>query len=427
MSIKTIVLFLIFIVLLSPINSVHAQIVDDRHSWSFGLQAGVLSGNIASATATNALVSRFNVGNDYYFTTAFQAGYVLSDYESIHLNLSRGEFSVFTDHEFWPDVIFNSQFYTASLSTQLGLRRFMKTLPDRLDPYGLFGMGLMSYRTTVSPFDPLGTDQNDLSGSANNLSFLITTGLGVDYSLSSRISITFQFNHNFLSSDIIDKNLAGEILQNDFIKTTNSWSTITSGLSFKFGRTKARTQTEPFVDDFQIVSTLDADSIEKLEEQVSDISDSVVESIAKSDSTDIQAPKDLDPFESADEISTPQEIPEETPKETPVAEVTELAESDEDELVLETQPRFGLTGITVEEIPGSFAITLHSFINHDNAISAISKLNAEGYRVVTQIVNINGKDYKRVAIGQFENRRNARSAAQSLPEPYRSNYFLIRL
>lgn len=480
---------LIFIVLLSTFQLAQAQDVDERNPWTFGLQAGVLTGNLPTASATNSLISRFNVENNYYFTAAAEAGYTLSEFESLNLTVSRGEFSVFTDHEFWPDVIFKNQFYSADLSAHLGLRRFVGSLPERLNPYGSFGLGLMSNRNTVSPLNPGGTAQRDFSGdTSKNLSFLIKAGFGLDYSLNSRISLIFQFNHHFLSTDIIDKNLAGDVLRNEFVQTTNNWSTFTSGIRLKFGRAKVRTQPETVRDDFQIVSTISADRLLLLEEQISDLNDSIDRNTAESDSAVVQKPldpivvdvedeiendsnvpnpdeiskneksistEDLDddsedqmtsiqessenapPFieeppvdNSDDEIPTPQENFEYDLPISPEFQAnaeSELTDAYRNDVLNVTQPKYGLNGIVTEEIPGYFTITLHSFTDHDTASSAILELNDEGYRVVSQIVNINGIEYKRVGIGQFESRRDARSAAENLPEPYRSNYFIVQI
>lgn len=477
-------LFLITAIILNPFQSVNAQEIDNKPKWSFGLQAGVLSGNLPTVSATNSLVSRFNVENDYYLTAALQAGYAISEYELLQLTLSSGEFSVFTDHEFWPDVIFKNQFYSANLSTQLGLRRFIGSLPNRLDPYGSFGLGLMSSYHTVSPLDSQGTDQNDYSDDiSNDLSFLFTTGFGLDYSLNSRISIFFQFKHNFLSTDIINKNLAGDVLQNDFIQTVNNWSTYTSGFRIKFGRSKTRTQTETDGDDFLIVSTITADRLTELEEQftdpnesideeeqVSESGDSAEEEITESNSATTEAQIVRIPPENAVETQNEEEIAQNeiliaeesteldsttvepqlvpvrpeitaeiqneveitqneilTPEVEPDSEVGGLDDNNEDDIVFVTQSKYGLMGTVIEEISGSYTINLHSFSEHNDADRSILLLSVEGFRVVTKIANVNGVDYLRVGVGQFETRGEARSAAESLPEPYRNNYFIIQI
>lgn len=435
-------LFIATIIILSPFHSATAQEMDDRNKWSIGLQAGVLTGNLPTVSATNTIVSRFNVENDYYLTAAFQLGYAISEYESLQLTLSRGEFSVFTEYEFWPNVIFKNQFYTANLSAQLDLRRLVETLPNRLDPYGSFGLGLMSSRNTVSPMNSQDTLQNDFSDDqSNDLAFLLTTGIGFDYSLTSRFSIFFQFNHNFLSTDIIDKNLAGEVLDNDFIQTTGNWSTYTSGFRLKFGRTKTRTQPDPQSDDFQIVSTINSDRLDELEEEESDLSDrsdenssdeqNIDRNIAESDSTEIQASFIPEIPDSTVESETSEEISE---NETQIdqdesdTEINGMSEDDyDDDIMFVTQPRYGLMGIAVEEISGSFSLNLHSFSNHDEANDIIGQLNADGFRVITQIANVNGIEYFRVGVGQFETRNDARSAAEKLPEQYRNNYFIIQI
>ena len=455
------VLFAIGAMLHLSIKSVNAQEAHEKSRWSVGFHAGALSGNLASASATNALVSRFNIENDYYLTAGFQAGYAVSEYESLYLTMSRSEFSVFTDYEFWPDIIIRNQFYSGNLSAQLDLRRFIGTLPNRLDPYGMFGLGLISSRNTIGPLDPEDTSQNDFSDNqSTDLSFLITTGFGLDYSLNSRVSIFFQFNYNFLSSDIIDKNLAGDILQNDFIQTTNKWSTYTGGFRLKFGKSRTRVQSGPQTGDFQMISTNDSDRLNELDEPIADLRDQI-ESSTESDTTAIEtaiSPEQADitlESETTDDISVIEELNEEeisieeglneeeisndedlndeeisfdeevNEEEIPVSELNGL--SDEDDNIIVTQPRYGLMGTVNEEIPGSYTINLHSFSEHNDADRSILLLGVEGFRVVTQIVNVNGVDYMRVGVGQFETRRDAQAAVQDLPESYRNNYFIVQI
>lgn len=463
-------LFLICTILYNPFQSVNAQEIDNNQKWSIGFQAGVLSGNLPSVSATNALISRFNVEDDFYLTAAIQAGLSITEFESLYLTVSRGEFSVFTDHEFWPDLLFKNQFYTANLTTQLDLRRFIGSLPNRLDPYGSFGLGIMSSRNTIAPFNSQDTVQNDYSDDiSNELSFLFTTGVGLDVSLSSSVSIFFQFNHNFLSSDIIDKNLAGEVLQNDFIQITDNWSTYTSGIRFRFGRAKLRTQSVPESNDFPIVSTINVDRLTELEEQLADPDDRIHEEVPVSEPVDSILVEEHVP-EQVDSILVEEQVPEliddveddmteldsttveqqmapvlpdstvETqieeeitqnevliPEEEPDTELNDIASDNEDDIVFTTQPQYGLMGVAVERITGSFTINLHSYSNHNDANNTILRLDSEGYRVVTQVVNVNGVDYLRVGVGQFETRRDAQSAVESLPEPYRSNYFIIQI
>lgn len=147
-----------------------------------------------------------------------------------------------------------------------------------------------------------------------------------------------------------------------------------------------------------IISTINVDRLPELEEQeqVSDLSDS----------TEEQEDRVKEGF--------------------PVTDSDTVIDSHGDDLIFVTQPRFGLKGIAVERISGSFTLNLHSFSDHDEANDTILKLNSEGYRVITQIAIVNGIDYLRVGIGQFESRRDARTAAENLPEQYRNKYIIVQ-
>tara|TARA_R100001143_G_scaffold63588_2_gene72774 strand:- start:17702 stop:19300 length:1599 start_codon:yes stop_codon:yes gene_type:complete len=504
--------FILFILL--PFHNATAQELSERTKWSIGFHAGVLSGNLPTITATNIISSRFNVENDYYFTAAFKTGYSLSEYESLYLNISKGDFSLITDYDFWPDVRFDNQFYTANLSIKLGLRRFLESLPNRLDPYGSFGLGLMSSNNTVSSLDLEDTAQDDYSDvTSSDLSYFFNAGVGLDLSISSRVSIFLEFNQSFMSSDIIDKDLAGGVLRNDFIQTINNWSTYTSGIRIKFGKTKPQPQPEPFRDDFQIVSTINVDQLSELDDQDSDPDNDTDEITTEPDSSNVvraipepilpdstvenQTTEEID--EAGDEVdenvtepdsvtvvlATPEPIlpdstvesqtteeidedgdevdenttePDSTETDMTISEsvndedttdnqvseeitesetvdpqgdtdsgMNELIENNGDEIMFATQPRYGLTGVSVEQIPGSYTINLHSYTNQDDANSVIVQLAADGYRVVTQTANVNGIDYFRVGVGQFESIRDARAATVNLPEVYRRNHFIIQV
>lgn len=118
----------------------------------------------------------------------------------------------------------------------------------------------------------------------------IKAGFGLNYSLSSRVSLIFQFNHHFLNNDIIDKNLAGDILRNEFVRTTNNWSTFTSGINLKFGRERVWTQIDPVRDDFQVVSTVSPNQSLVSDEQTSELSDSLDRRQSETDTTEIELP-----------------------------------------------------------------------------------------------------------------------------------------
>lgn len=431
-SIFVVFLLIVALSLVTYSDSAAQAIDDESPKWSIGLQAGVITGNLSEATATNILISRFNIEKNFFFTAALNAGYSIAEHESLHLSLSRGQFSVFTDHEFWPDVLFRNQFYAGTLSIQLSFQRFINSLPNTLDPYGTFGFGLMRNSHTVSPLHSQQTIQNDYSdNSANNLSFLLTAGLGIDLNLNPRVALFVHYGYNILSDDIIDKKIAGEVLNNDFIQTTNNWSAITSGIRIRFGKSKPIIRPVPGRDDFTDFTAINYDTLRVTEEIIEEVSDGIWRN------DDIEAEPEVLENDSSQSGQSPpepvvaEERPEEVEEETIIREIpiSEMDSLDDDVIVdypTISQPRFGLRGIAAEEIPGSFTIVVHSFSDFDLVDGVVEQLNEDGYRVFTQIVNVNGVAFKRIGIGQFENRQQARAAANELPEPYRNNNFLAQ-
>jgi hypothetical protein len=105
----------------------------------------------------------------------------------------------------------------------------------------------------------------------------------------------------------------------------------------------------------------------------------------------------------------------------PEAEIP-AAENDED------NGPFGLTG-TVEELhPGAYTIVLHSISNENRALIERNNLEDEGYIATLSRASLtDGSITWRVGVGQFENVSDAEDAISDLPEPYRSNNFIIRI
>jgi hypothetical protein len=241
--------------LIYPVIS-HAQITDEIPKWSVGIGGGVLTGSIPTGgSASNVVSDRFIMDENFYPSFRAQAGYQLTDFESIELNVTSGSFSVFTDYEFWPDLLFENQFYTGTLSTRFRLKRVFQSLPDLLDLYGVFGLGLMQSNHNVTPNGTTGTSQLVLENDkSTDLSLLFSFGAGLDIPLSKNFAIFLEVDYKTMNRDLIDKKLAGEILSNDFIQTTSNWSTFSTGIRIRFG--KSRSTLPPVDPDFELSASL---------------------------------------------------------------------------------------------------------------------------------------------------------------------------
>lgn len=443
----TYIVLLVFLplILICPVIS-QAQIADETPKWSVGIGGGVLTGSIPTGGASSNVVSdRFNVNEDFYPSLRVQAGYHLTDFESIELNVTSGSFSVFTDFEFWPDLLFKNQFYTGTFSTRFRLKRVFPSLPDFLDIHSIFGLGLLQSNHSVSPYGSTGTSQIELENDkSSELSFLFTFGAGLDIPLSKNLALFFEYDYKTINRDLIDRQLAGEILNNDFIQTTSNWSTFSTGIRIRFGKSR---KTIPSVErDFEFTASLSDETTqpvadeEIVKESTDDVQKEPAEVAEKSTDEEPDAPAGKVEELSGELPAVPAEVTSEIEKQDTVeTDSTIMGNEGEEEMIIpvpeptqdleypEPASDFGLFGNFQEEISEGFTIIIHSFTNPELAESTVSDLQKDGYRAFIQSATVNEIDYFRVAIGQFENRNHVREAVSNLPESYQNNYFLSTL
>ncbi|MEX0680576.1 MAG: SPOR domain-containing protein [Balneolales bacterium] len=90
---------------------------------------------------------------------------------------------------------------------------------------------------------------------------------------------------------------------------------------------------------------------------------------------------------------------------------------------------FGLMGMEEGDLLyGSYTIVLHSIVSENRAQIEKNRLQEEGFKATMwQATLPNGRQTWRVGVGQFENVSDAEEAISNLPEPYKSNNFIIRI
>lgn len=133
-----------------------------------------------------------------------------------------------------------------------------------------------------------------------------------------------------------------------------------------------------------------------------------------------------DEEEEADEPEEMVPEPEPDPAEEepePVSEEPDPAEADTDD-----QLPFGLTGPEEEVLIGAYTIVVHSLHNEKKAQIEHDRLAERDFKATLwQATLADGNKRWRVGIGQFETVSEAEEAISELPEPYRSNNFIIRM
>lgn len=90
--------------------------------------------------------------------------------------------------------------------------------------------------------------------------------------------------------------------------------------------------------------------------------------------------------------------------------------------------RYGLRGPEDELLIGSYTIVLHSIPDSTRADAEYQMLRQEGYKATLWQAEIEEGQFNwRIGVGHFQTISDALNAITELPEPYRSNNFIIRI
>lgn len=85
---------------------------------------------------------------------------------------------------------------------------------------------------------------------------------------------------------------------------------------------------------------------------------------------------------------------------------------------------YGLHGEVNPDANDGYTIVIYSLSNGANARNIKNQLEADGLRVLLKEMRLSGKDIWRISLGQFKTREDARKAAKTLDEPYKSKHFI---
>ena len=111
--------------------------------------------------------------------------------------------------------------------------------------------------------------------------------------------------------------------------------------------------------------------------------------------------------------------PEHDPNDTPAA--TEVPGEG-------TTDGYGLYGSVHSAVSGAYSIVVYSLSNADRARNERNRLEEQGFRALLWMATTaDGSTTWRVGAGQFRSVADALEATNQLPEPYKSNHFIIRI
>lgn len=447
------------------IPDLHARQTDGEPRWYLGIQAGFMNSSLnTGSNAANITSSRFAFDENLYPTAGLHFGYRATEFERVQLSLMTGRFSLFTTHEFWPELLFDNQFEMAMLSTQLSLRRLTDALPPAADLYGNFGFGVRNSNQSVRAINEsiIPEEKEELTES-QDLSLIFSLGAGLNINLSSRLLFFVQYDYNFSNTDIISRDFAGQILDNDFIQTTNRWGSMTTGIRIRLGSGQSRTTPAadftiapvavipPAATAEEILSEADAEA----EERVAAIEDEAETRVRATESEEeaaesVEIPEVRADSDKSETTEVEEELIEqvndslsvESVAETDVTEsqtqtadaliLTEEAEQAE-EVISESvadaatsQTPYGLYG-SVEGPFAGFTFSIYSFTSVSQAERVKLQKMDEGLRSHVVHAVVRGVDYYRVVIGLFPTLQDARAEIPNLPEAYRENHFILNV
>lgn len=205
---------------------------------SIGLMGGVTKGHLNVGSAfQSATDTNFEFREQLNTTLGFNIRYTATDEIALQSNIFAGKFSLLSDYFEQDALSFDNNFFTTSLTTQLSLLRIFGAKAEYINLYGSFGGGLMFNDISINTDNTEIPSRGITPGDHPHSTFFSTFGGGIRFNLSYRIDSFAQYDFNSASRDIVDGNFVGELLAlNGSAKTANSWSTVSVGMQYKFGR-----------------------------------------------------------------------------------------------------------------------------------------------------------------------------------------------
>ncbi len=152
----------------------------------------------------------------------------------------------------------------------------------------------------------------------------------------------------------------------------------------------------------------------------SPISESVTQPELNADQPEHSADVEFDTSENSDQITDDNDVAQQNYHEIE----NEIASADNEN----SASPYGLMGQEDQLLYGAYTIVLHSLEDADRAEDVQKELQQEGYKTTLWPAEIDQNQTNwRIGVGQFETVSDAMNASDELPEPYRSNNFIIRI
>jgi len=437
---------LIFLLFYFTINQAYSQDNLIPKGWGIGLSAGLINTNLASGgDFFFEDINPFLLNQDRHPSFRINIQYDFSPYESIRTDISTGKFSLITNFAGWPELTFTNDFITSSVSAQLSLMRYLGVPPEPLNIYKLFGIGINFNNISVVPK----SNNNSIeSQKTDTINPIFTIGGGLRLYVSSNVNFYTEYNLFVSDKQIIDSNFIRDNLNTDFTRTSSRWKGLQAGIQIKFHRKRVLYTRNKFISQraTQPTQPTQPQIFTEFFESIYVEEPSLDSLVAVNDISKELSRENFDRFNSHSVMTFPtiniesdvvseyeSNLISEFNSETDTNLVTGFTneENNDEDILLSTIPSFvseyGTTGEwNIDDLTG-YTIIVHSLVNLGHANRVADELRQSGYRVSVIPSIVNNTNHYRVAIGQYETRYRAIQAANHLPPPIKSQYFIISL
>lgn len=406
---------LISVTLTFSVNEACAQSPSEK-GFGVGFSAGQIHTSLVSAN--NFFLEEidpFILNSDNNLNYQVHAAYNFSPYESIRLDVSSREFSIATNYSGWPNLTFTNTFISSAISAELSIMRYLGIRPYPFNAYGKFGFGFNANSLSATL-----NDEETISNSetSNSNSTMYTAGGGLRFHITPGISLFTEYDLYLSNKNIIDSGFISDFIDTDFTQTSSRWSGLSAGLRITFSRNSSApapshplpelTEVQPETDiqpGFELISP------EKTVPVSYNYPSHILEELSSENSRRFYSYSTLSfPFTNEIFFETVRNRNRYQTRQEP-----------------EPTRSFGTNGNWNPELPSGYTIIVHSLTSENQANRIAGELKDNRLRTTVLNAIVNNTTYYRVAIGQYQTRNDASNAANDLPSPLNSSFFVAPL
>lgn len=399
-------------------SQVNAQNQSSENRIGFGFSAGTTQTNLTSADGYfRETVDPFLLNSSNNLNLQFHAVHDFGLYESIRLDVSTREFSVATNYSEWPSLTFDNTMISTVLSAELSMFRYLAIQPRPLNVYGKVGFGFNSNSFSA---DFQGDGNSTGSETSSSLSAMYTVGGGLRYHITPALSFFSEYDLVYSNTDIIDPGFVNDFIDTDFTQTASRWGALSAGLRITFPGKRNRSAPSANRPFSEITPAQQNNSLSAL----NIVATNMTYPIPFRHQSDLLEQVTLEyraRFQSYTTLPFPFTDNE---KFFEAARNQNSVQAPEPAIPSST---YGVNGIWNPDFTSGYTIIVHSLTLVTDANRIAEDLQNSGLRTTVLNVVVNGRNYYRVAIGQFTTRDDASSAANQLPSPLNSSFFVAQL